>query len=40
MGLAVDGTSLYWTEQFTACISKMAKGGGAPVALACSPNVP
>ncbi len=38
--LAVDGTSVYWTERSTSSVKKVPKGGGAVVTLATSPNVP
>jgi hypothetical protein len=38
--LAVDGTSVYWTESLTSSIKKAPKGGGTVVTLATSPNVP
>ena len=38
--LAVDGTSVYWTEASTASVRKVPKGGGAVTILATSPNVP
>jgi hypothetical protein len=39
-GLAVDGTSVYWTERATASVKKVPKGGGTVTTLATSPNVP
>jgi hypothetical protein len=40
VGLAVDSTSVYWTEGASASVKKVPKGGGTVTTLATSPNVP